>query len=247
LGNPLKHTDPSGHCPAPDPSWGAGVCFALFIAPPELTVALGDIQIARLHGDGRGFSANSDPSQSRMWVYVPTEGDIAYYSVNPSGQWQGLRPYSVPGSENVTTGWNYEPEGWIWTAPSGANQLSISRSKSGEITIEYDVVISGVPLEWGASHINGRVTFTPQGKFGYTADVDRDGFPWAEAYYHDGQGHVRTIFQDAAIGGNPHNLGAYEQFDVRTPFSLIPRELYKLIYGSPRPSQFTQCTPGQPC
>jgi len=162
--------------------------------------------LAKVHGDGRGFSANSDPARSRLWVYVPVEGEVAYYSVNPSGQWHDIRPYLAPGAENMTTGWNYEPAGWAWTAPSEANQLSISKSKSGQITIEYDVVISGAPLEWVASHINGRVTFTPKDKSGYVADVDRDGFPWAEAYYHNGRGGVQTIFQDPAIGSSPHNL-----------------------------------------
>jgi hypothetical protein len=61
-----------------------------------------------------------------------------------------------------------------------------------------------------APHINGTITFQPDGQGGWQSSFTRDGFPWAEAYYHDGKGNVQTIFQDPAVRGNPHDLFAIE-------------------------------------
>ena len=75
----------------------------------------------------------------------------------------------------------------------------------------HDLVVSG-PLDKmnAAPHINGAMTFRPDGKGGWQSSFTRDGFPWAEAYYHDGKGNVQTIFQDPAVRGNPHDLFAIE-------------------------------------
>src|SRR5690606_10020391 len=79
----------------------------------------------------------------------------------------------------------------------------------GQITVTYDLVIAG-HLEQISAHINGTITFIPDGQGGFTSSGLRDGYPWAEAYYHDGQGNVLTIFQRDAIDSNPNNLGAIE-------------------------------------
>jgi len=112
-GNPLRYNDPSGHCPAPPKEKGPTICVALFIKPPR--VQAGPFT---LHGDGRDFSSNSDPSQSRGYAWIG------------KGRWES--------------------------------------------------------------------SFT------------RDGFPWAEAYYHDGKGNVQTILQDPAVRVAPHDLFAIE-------------------------------------
>ncbi len=191
-GNPLKYADPDGHCPAPPKEKGPTICVALFIKPPR--VSAGPFT---LHGDGRGFSSNSDPSQSRGYTWIDTNTGEAETHMNPSGY---IYPASIAGHE-----------AYVWTEPSEKNTWSVSKGEDGSITVQYDLVVSG-PLDKmdAAPHINGTMTFRPDGKGGWDSSFIRDGFPWAEAYYHDGKGKVQTIFQDPAVRGNPHDLFAIE-------------------------------------
>ncbi|MCB9121795.1 MAG: RHS repeat-associated core domain-containing protein [Caldilineaceae bacterium] len=186
--NPVNLVDPSGHCPAPPSSMGPTICMALFIKPP--TINAGPLT---LHGDGRDFSSNSDPGASRGYIWIPLADPQNYVAhMNPSG-------YIFPGQ---TT---YFP-------PSDQNDWYVTPITDGTILVRYDLVISG-PLEWfeTAPHINGSIAFQRDcwGDFVYFVFV-RDGFPWAEAYYHDGKGNVSTIFQDPAVRGNPYDLFAIE-------------------------------------
>ncbi|MCL6511719.1 MAG: hypothetical protein K6U78_13650 [Anaerolineae bacterium] len=186
LNNPLRYTDPSGHCPAPPKGFGPAICFALFIKPPTISAPP-----FTLHGDGRDFSPDSDPKASRVWVWISVDQAKHTVGVNPTG-------YYIGGSIN-------------WTPPSAQNKIEVSRGRKGEINVSYDLVLSGV-LEDSAPHINGSITFVPdRKKGGYTAYGERDGFPWAEAYYHDGKGRVQTIFQRPALRGNPEDLNAIEK------------------------------------
>ena len=117
-------------------------------------------------------------------------------------------------------------------------------------------------MEKVAPHINGTITFRPDGKGGYQAFGERDGFPWAEAYYWDGQRNVHTIFQRPAVRGNPRDLYAIEG---NYPFEWWWLLAYKLgdlgnnipsLFGDspqkdtlPNPTlpENSECQPNNPC
>lgn len=191
-GNPLKYSDPSGHCPAPPQEMGPTICVALFIKPDRISA--GPVAV---HGDGRDFSSNSAPEKSRGYLWISLNSDKIEAKLNPS---LTIVPASVAGHE-----------GFIWSEPSEANKWSVNHGEHGGINVEYDLVISG-PLEKSgtAPNLNGVMSFQPDGKGGWDSSFTRDGFPWAEAYYHDGKGNVQTIFQDPAARGNPYDLFAIE-------------------------------------
>jgi RHS repeat-associated protein len=209
--NPLKYNDPSGHCPAPPEDLGPVICFALFIAPKTVSPVMG----ITLKGDGRSFSSDSDPSASRGWVWIDPETGTAiagpqmhpttYYDLytwNRSEPNQLLAaPYGYPSIEDV-----------VRVEPSAQNQWAITRGNDGSIQIAFNLVLAG-PLELVAPHINGSVVFTPESDGSFAREGtswQRDGFPWAEAYYHDGKGNVEALMTDPAARGNPHDLFAYE-------------------------------------
>ena len=162
---------------------------ALFIKPAK--VKAGPFT---LHGDGRDFSSNSDPGQSRGYAWIDVNTGEAETHMNPSG-------------------YDFNPlgDGFTWFDPSRENTWFVSKGKDGSISVQYDLVVSG-PLNRidVAPHINGTITFQPDGQGGWQSSFTRDGFPWAEAYYHDGKGNVQTIFQDPAVRGNPYDLFAIE-------------------------------------
>jgi hypothetical protein len=86
-----------------------------------------------------------------------------------------------------------------WTGPSSQNKWNVVLpARNGDYVVTYDLVLGGY-LEYIAPHINGAIRFRPDGKGAYGAIGVRDGFPWAEAYYWDGKGHVQTIFQRPAL------------------------------------------------
>jgi len=101
----------------------------------------------------------------------------------------------------------------------------------------HDLVVSG-PLDKmnAAPHINGAMTFRPDGKGGWQSSFTRDGFPWAEAYYHDGKGNVQTILQDPAVRGNPHDLFAIEPGMnwKKSALKSTIRWLQSFKYGDPQ-------------
>ncbi len=73
--NPLKYNDPSGHCPNPDlPSDydGSVLCLDWFISTEYILENRWETLrgLLRGHGDGRGFSTDSDPTKSRVFLYI---------------------------------------------------------------------------------------------------------------------------------------------------------------------------------
>ncbi|MGH2543334.1 MAG: RHS repeat-associated core domain-containing protein, partial [Ardenticatenaceae bacterium] len=79
--NPLRYTDPTGHCPALPQGYGAGICFALFIEPES--VRAGPFNV---HGDNRKFGYGSDQDASRAYVWLSVADPAQQASqVNPSG------------------------------------------------------------------------------------------------------------------------------------------------------------------
>jgi hypothetical protein len=173
---------------------GPTICMALFIEPSRIDVVPGVIEV---HGDNRTFSNNSDPADSRGYIWLKIKDpDSCGFQMNPSG-------YLIPPGGNMYGIW--------YTAPSQRNSWTVKSSATGSITFSFDLVISGVlDLTNAAPHINGTFTFTPNINGGVDYSFTRDGFPWTEAYYHDGNGGVQTIFQDPAVFGNPYDLFAIE-------------------------------------
>jgi RHS repeat-associated protein len=240
--NPLQYTDPSGHCPTPPASLGPTLCMALFIQPS--TIAAGPITV---RGDGRGFSSASDPTASRSFIWIPVaEPQHFHAQMNPSGYPVPI-PLSVstPAKDTVA----HVPVTVEWThyfPPSAENRWEV-REVNDTIEVSYDLVISG-PLEDIAPRLNGTVRFTPNASGSYDYSFERDGFPWAEAYYHDGTSQVHTIFRDPAVRGNPHDL-----FAIERNLSLVQiavRAVGVLQYGQPRvsiKSSHDACRPGAPC
>jgi hypothetical protein len=183
---------------------GAVICLDLFIKRDK--VPMGPIT---LHGDGdaREFSSDSDPSASRGYIYIPVDdpskaNDPEYQHMNPTG-------YISPKYTSVGIYGGEATDQTDWEGPSNQNKWSVTPGQNGDIKVAYDLVLGG-GLEYSAPHINGNLTFSPDGNGGYTAHGERDGFPWAESYYYDGQGNAQTIFQRNAIEGNPTNLDAIE-------------------------------------
>jgi hypothetical protein len=207
---------------------GSAICISLFIKPAR--IAAGPVT---LHGDGRDFSSNSDPAHSRGYAWISVGSDQVETHMNPSVY---IWPASIVGHEA------YEE-----VAPSANNKWTVTRGEDGEITVSYDLVVSGILDQSGAApHINGEVTFRPDGASGYEYAFDRDGFPWAEAYYHDGQGNVRVIFQDPAVRGDPHDLFAIEP-NISPQASLILAANTSFLGPPRRRSLDFICHPDQPC
>ncbi len=210
--NPLRYNDPTGHCPAPDEDMGAIICVALFIEPS--TIEAGGITVG---GDGRSFDNDSDPAASRGWAWIDAN----------TGEF--VQPPHMNPSKYPTAG----PLQYRETPPSEVNTWAASMDESGVIILDYDLVLSG-SLELYAPHINGTVSFAPNDKGSYDTSFKRDGFPWAEAYYHDGEGNVETLFQDPAIRGNPHDLFAIEPSLASRPLKWAGYFLGRSEFGLPQ-------------
>jgi RHS repeat-associated protein len=167
LNNPVKYQDPTGHCPTPEADSGSIICVAFFI-PTAWAL--------HLKGDNRDFSSDSDPSQSRAYIYINTNDGSFSYVVNPSSAiWGG--PY----------------------APRTDNYVNVAVDEStGELVLTYDLLHSE-PLSDGISPaINGEIRFRPDGNGGFESSGNRDAFPNAEAYYYEGGELVNVIFQKEA-------------------------------------------------
>jgi RHS repeat-associated protein len=212
--NPLKFVDPDGHCPKPPEGGGPTICVALFIEPA--TLRAGPFTV---HGDGRTFDSDSAPGASRGYIWIDLET---------------LEPRAFMNSSGYVRGDNIQ-----WFDPLESNEWVVSvNAEEGSVSIVYDLALSGY-LAWGgtAPHIDGEITFwysDSQGVYDY--EFTRDGFPSAEAYYHDGEGHVQVIFQDPAVNGDPFDLNAIHQ-GRGNPLRFGVRKLQEIVRGrSPEPS-----------
>jgi hypothetical protein len=200
----------------PPASIQPAICLALFIKPDTVSIPGGQFgppgNLWLLHGDGRDFNSNSDPGASRGYLWISTGGGFSEHQ-SYGGFWLShmnktgyVQHYA--GSDNPAS----NPPVINWVEPSPRNAWYVSPGPDdGEYQVVYDLVLGGI-LENIAPHINGTIRFWPT-KTGYGAVGWRDGFPWAEAYYWDGKGHVQTIFQRPALDNplNPaENLNAIE-------------------------------------
>ncbi len=135
------------------------MCIAFFIQAEK---ALG------LKGDGRGFSSDSDPAQSRAYVHVDIANKTFTSHVNPT----------------CTTGGSC-------AAPSASNRLNVTFSDDGSFTLSASLQNSVIPL---SPSIDADVTFSPKSEGSYTASGSRDAFPAFEAYHYR-NGQATTIVQ----------------------------------------------------
>ena len=203
-GNPIRYADPSGHCPKPPDEWGPTICLALFIEPDEVAViAVGPVRVVVVKGDGRGFSHNSPPEQSRGYIWISLDSDREESHMNPSSY--------------------RHPWGWKEFDASADSTWEVTRWKYEQkqvIFVSYHVVLSG-PLEWiGTSpHIDGYIGFVVDNDGNVEASFYRDGFPWAEANLSDGEGNVETIFRDPAVRADPFDLFSIEEMTLAKRFS----------------------------
>lgn len=79
------------------------------------------------------------------------------------------------------------------------------------IFVSYHVVISG-PLEFipTAPHIDGYMGLVVDNEGNIEFSFYCAGYPWADAYSHDGKGNVETIFTDPAARADPFDLYTIE-------------------------------------
>jgi RHS repeat-associated protein len=211
--NPVSNTDPSGECPTPPARMGKHViCMALFIKPAEVAVKFTNIC---LHGDNRGFSNNSDPRRSRGYIWINADTGVYEAHMNPTGySFSAPAPIcTVPVNEDGSFGapqlqFTEKRSAFQFFEPSLRNIWKVHRSANRSIHVTYDLLLSG-PLEEAAPHINGTIVFYRDRAGKLVTHGTRDGFPWAEAYYHTG-GTVRTLFQRNAVRGDPEDLNAIE-------------------------------------
>jgi RHS repeat-associated protein len=120
-----------------------------------------------LAGDAREFSSNSDPSQSRVWLHIDPSAQTFSAHVNPS----------------CTAGGRCQ-------APLASNRIGVTFGSGGGFTVSVNAKNSILP----GPAINGSVTFTPNGRGGFTTSGNRDAFPSTEAYLWRG-GEATTLFQ----------------------------------------------------
>jgi hypothetical protein len=206
---------------------GRAICFALFIQPAAVPVKYTPFV---LKGDNRTFSHASSPNQSRayIWIGVDTQQVVRRATPTTYIYWKStvvmagdcvFRPINVPLPHSIAV------------PPSDYNKWEVER-QGDKIVVTYDLVLSRV-LERVGPHINGTITFSPDVD-GFAAYGRRDGFPWAEAYYHDGRGNVQTIFQRPAVRGDPEDLNAIE---ATYPYGLVSRAGYEArkLLSDPNP------------
>ena len=195
-GNPFKYADPDGHCPKPPEGWGPAICLALFIEPSEVMV--GPLTGG---GDGRGFMSDSDSTQSRAYVWISLDSDRVEMHGNPTS-------FKAPVLAGGRIGWF-----WLKMGPSEENSVDVTRLSSDHgqvIIVSLDLVLAGLP-QWASPHINATIRFYTNSEGNWEALWDRDGYPWAEGYYYDGEGNSQPIFQDPAVRGEIYDLAAIEE------------------------------------
>lgn len=214
----MIHTDPSGLCPAPDPSKGRVICVDLFIQSEYILVGNG-------YGDGRGFSDNSLPDKSRgyLYIFLDDQGRVigSNQQVNRScttlgcyGPYPEYNHFEVAQSNNngyigkLIINWSLL-NGVSGSLRSSADKLrdsvnSPSCGDKGGIAIASQIlgtVSASIP------EINGTmaISMKPDGKY-FVESMDRDPYPSLEVYYYTPSNPGRAtqvIMQHTESGGGP--------------------------------------------
>jgi RHS repeat-associated protein len=202
--NPINFTDPTGHCPQPKADSGTVICVDLFIETSTIIFGLGS-------GDGRTFDSNSDPSQSRgyLYVYLDNSGKFVRREqyVNPScftfttrcfGPYPGYNEFTVhqdPASLDITVTW--EPlngfSGFLRKDTADAlwqeGHLICNILSIGANGVSYTIPSINGELTLGMKRVN-RYSYQ-----WYLKHLDRDPYPSLEIYYYFNGTPAYTIAQ----------------------------------------------------
>jgi hypothetical protein len=194
--NPLKYTDPSGHCPKPPKEYGNVICVAGFI--PVARSAVPDVQAFIMgmlglgseirfffEGDDRSFSYDSSKDAygtggSRFWIWINADtGEI----LNPGGKASVHETCRVNGACT-------EPR-------DDYNRITPVMNDDGTISLDIRIVCSDNSIYCvnGTNDVNASLTFVRNDKGGYDAQVSADSFPNLEAYYWSSGQLRQTVLQ----------------------------------------------------
>ena len=174
-GSPLKYTDPSGHCPAPSEDSGNVLCIGFFI-PKETAL--------NLKGDDRTFDYDSEPEQSRAYLYVDLDQAVSTENtsiiMNPSTRTSGKSFEAYPTNQEGV--WGY-----VKQAFGSGNWFNIE-TQGEEIVLNYSLNQSANSGFFIAPSIDGEIRLKQDGKGNWLSSGNRDHFPSLEIYsYHSGQ------------------------------------------------------------
>jgi len=178
LGNPLRYTDSSGHCPDPTSNGYEGsaevICVAWFIPTAWSAVPLSPDYV----GDDRDFSSNSDPDASRAWVWIDAStGEI----IN-----QGIHETCNSWSQCAGP---IDDEGFY------QNSIETKLHEDGSIKLTYSMLCAGLRCAV-APGPDGEIEFIKNDDGSYTSKGSIDAFPNVEAYYYqDIEASPETLFR----------------------------------------------------
>ncbi|MFZ2488336.1 MAG: hypothetical protein WAZ19_09460 [Anaerolineae bacterium] len=223
LNNPLRYSDPSGHCPQPSGQYANAniICVAGFIATETST---GIPFLVFFQGDGRDFSSASDKHGSRFWLWLNANtGEIIERYVHPTQRVSGPNgePIGDPSPPR-----NQPHDNELLERLLGSNQFATTRSDDGSITLSYHVVCSDPICNNGLAP-DGVITFRPDGRGSFAASGKVNQFPNLEAYHwNDGtlQGDFIIRFQhfsaeelarEHAKWTTSFGMVTYRQFDTQ--------------------------------
>ncbi len=177
--NPLRYSDPTGHCPKPDGEFAEAniICLAGFI-PTETSTGIP--KRVYFQGDNRDFSNDSPKTGSRFWLWLNADtGDIARSYVHPTQRVTGPNGDPVGNSSPPR---NVPSENWFAEAYYGSNHMSSSKGDNGSITLSYGVVCSDSLCNQLLAP-NGEIIFRPTSDGSYSASGKVNEFPNLEAYH----------------------------------------------------------------
>jgi len=195
--NPLKYTDPDGHCPKPATESGNVICIDLFIQTSTIVFGSG-------YGDNRGFDTNSAPGASRayLYIYLDDNGMVISTSVvvNQSctilgcfGPINEYNHFSVnqenPGDDIVIT-WNLL-NGVSGELRNYAEEVYKSESSIGSMSNYSSFILA---LSYGLASINGQmiISLGEDGKYQITS-LNRDPYPSLGVYYYKDGDYQYTL------------------------------------------------------
>jgi hypothetical protein len=140
-------------------------------------------------GDDRWFSAESDPANSRFWLWIDVDtGNIVKSFIQPTTAlndnwfWESLGNGDCQG--NVCT---YEQPDWTFN-------VSAALFENGNIMVHYSILCSH-PICYAGSGPDGTITLMPDGHGSFNAWGITEAFPNLEGYHWENGELTKTIFQ----------------------------------------------------
>jgi len=175
--NPLRFSDPSGHCPKPSANSGDVICVESFI--PVGFSAIEPTGTIGFKGDRRSFSADSDPTQDA------SEGGSRFYvliSVN-EGPTYGTKIEEGYHNTELVIG----DKAVAYNRPVRSNKIEVTVLDGELIKIEYSIRCS-IGCDLADIGPNGTIHLDPAGNNSYSSTGDVKPFPNLAGYkYHNGE------------------------------------------------------------